>query len=951
MSKADLYLEYWTAKMPAVIAGLQANAPIDITDIAEKASDRKYGVTFKIANQKFYAVGSDEEKAKAPRTYVRYFFDVFKGTDYFKEHLATKTLVIKISHRAANEAIPITLTINVDEAVESPNEKHKGIDHFIDLYKKLISNQLPELGYSEIYKWETFQHFQSNWRDDHHAGNIVEVLKKSFNKESNNLWSGQNFFPLGMLLGFAEQDGATVSSMFKNLYDENISLEKRFEHFITKSEELLKVRFPQDDKVHYQSDRVLILYLALRYPDKYYLYKSKMFRTFCELTRFWEFPKVKKGDTFTKVKSYTEMCEALHPILEADNELLALHKARLPETITFHDADHLLTQDFIYSVTTYLNKDLPMDDSEKYFLDVLRSYSNEHAIFYFSTLDKILSHLNLTGPDKRITFSCKANQLNFIIGHRYGFVLLKEQGNTLYGTMTSKPFGASAVPFGNGSPLFYSKLTIPEVSQHVQDAHVACASQLNRIDQSRDAANNNLYFEKAVFDKEYRNRILNTPVAMAQTSCSLNQILFGPPGTGKTYHSINHAISIIEGKELGVLKLEDRTILKSRFENYVKSGQVVFTTFHQSMSYEDFIEGIKPLKPMVTDTFIKYDIQDGIFKKLCNEARSNFENSKNENKGKIAFELAFEKLHEEWEEDPTMKFPLKTEGYEFSITGFTNTSIQFKKASGGTGHTLSINTLKDLYYGKEYNFKQGVGIYYPGVLTKLNSYSSGITSITSLKPYLLIIDEINRGNVSQIFGELITLIEDDKRLGNAEAIEIILPYSKEKFGVPPNLYIIGTMNTADRSIEALDTALRRRFAFLEMPANAEVIRTEGRLKPTGKIGNLDVVKMLVKINERIGKLIDKDHKIGHSFFMNIETEADLKRAFKDKVIPLLEEYFFGDFGKIGLVLGNSFIEKANDSFTFASFSGYDEAVIDDLKERPIFRIKEHSYWSFTSIYE
>ena len=218
---------------------------------------------------------------------------------------------------------------------------------------------------------------------------------------------------------------------------------------------------------------------------------------------------------------------------------------------------------------------------------------------------------------------------------------------------------------------------------------------------------------------------------------------------------------------------------------------------------------------------------------------------------------------------------------------------------------------------------------------------------------MLIVDEINRGNVSSVFGELITLIEKDKRAGADEELSVTLPYSKETFSVPHNVYIIGTMNTADRSIEALDTALRRRFSFREMPPKHELIGTVGNLKSAnGKLGDIDVVKILKTINNRIEKLIDKDHKIGHSYFLNISSKQDLIDTFRDKVIPLLEEYFFGDFGKISLVLGRSFISKESaDGVTFATSNDYDPSIANDLLERSVYEITSESSWDFKAIYE
>src|SRR5690606_17100583 len=196
--------------------------------------------------------------------------------------------------------------------------------------------------------------------------------------------------------------------------------------------------------------------------------------------------------------------------------------------------------------------------------------------------------------------------------------------------------------------------------------------------------------------------------------------------------------------------------------------------------------------------------------------------------------------------------------------------------------------------------------------------------------YAIFIDEINRGNVSAIFGELITLIEIDKRQGAKNELSIKLPYSKTEFSVPSNLDIYGTMNTADRSVEALDTALRRRFEFKEMMPNYSVIEDE-------MVGDVRLSEVLKKINLRIELLIDRDHTIGHSYFVDVDTPKKLAKAFNNKIVPLLQEYFYGDYGKIGLVLGKGFVEKLkNDHVDFASFD-YENA--NDFKI-PSYQLKQ-----------
>jgi 5-methylcytosine-specific restriction protein B len=212
------------------------------------------------------------------------------------------------------------------------------------------------------------------------------------------------------------------------------------------------------------------------------------------------------------------------------------------------------------------------------------------------------------------------------------------------------------------------------------------------------------------------------------------------------------------------------------------------------------------------------------------------------------------------------------------------------------------------------------------------------------KNVVLIIDEINRGNVSSVFGELITLIESSKRLGEDDQYIIQLPYSKELFAVPNNLIIIGTMNTADRSIETLDTALRRRFEFKEMPPIYNILKN---IDEDDK--SLDLGDLLKKINDRLQILHSKDHKIGHAYFIDINNIKDLNKVFKNKIIPLLEEYFYNDYAKIKMVLGDRFISTLNTSdIIFHSIDENDNTYGDD---KIIYNVinKEYTIDDFLSI--
>ena len=412
----------------------------------------------------------------------------------------------------------------------------------------------------------------------------------------------------------------------------------------------------------------------------------------------------------------------------------------------------------------------------------------------------------------------------------------------------------------------------------------------------------------------------------SKTDLSLNQILYGPPGTGKTYTTIAKAIEIIRGEKVGEEEINDekkRKALKKQFDEYVQSGQIKFVTFHQSYGYEEFVEG---LKAYTEDKNIHYRVEDGIFKEICKRIKE----CKEHKKWKVPqiSEDRFDKLYDiyaanlpNYAKNETSNKKLKTsDGYEFYLYKNTAQGIEARSASSVDGNPMpmSKDSLKKILFDQD-NSK--------------SSYRYGthpdavLEDMLSTMPYVLIIDEINRGNISKIFGELITLIEPSKRLGAEDEIKVELPYSqhkkegeREKFGVPSNLYIIGTMNTADRSIALMDTALRRRFEFVEMMPQPELLGTikikykDKDIDP--KEIEIDFTTMLKTINDRIEYLYDRDHTIGHAYFMPLKDSADISELasiFKNKILPLLQEYFYDDWEKIRLVLGDNQKEKTNET--------------------------------------
>lgn len=414
----------------------------------------------------------------------------------------------------------------------------------------------------------------------------------------------------------------------------------------------------------------------------------------------------------------------------------------------------------------------------------------------------------------------------------------------------------------------------------------------------------------------------------------LNQILYGPPGTGKTFHTIEAAVKAAEPELDFSIGSDGRKALKAKYDELVKEGRIRFVTFHQSYGYEEFVEG---LRAKSDSGEISYEVEPGVFKTIVNDAQMSMTSSFSKlisdyiRVGDVYSSFKVERVTSE------LVFFRKRNGCELPMPRVVIDALgKMEGIENIDVDSLNAALLEELGTDIEPAFITGYKGLYRELIPALIDRS--INMPNELDNYVLVIDEINRGNISKIFGELITLIEDSKRSGiaNSESMKLTLPYSGDSFSVPDNLYIIGTMNTADRSLAMMDTALRRRFDFKEMMPDAslfEYITVKG----------VNLSQLLIKLNERIEALYDREHTLGHAFFFPVkdmlEQQGDqaafekLKSVFQNKILPLLEEYFFEDWHKIRLVLGDNqksktyqFVVETNISFSelFGTDNGLDE---------------------------
>lgn len=779
---------------------------------------------------------------------------------------------------------------------------------------------------NEKYKYDSIDVFQKNW--DINAPDFYKMFLNSLAKRSNLLF--QNSWGFIHLLAKHLPEKARL--LFKNLYDEKIPLQERFLFFQKESERLVndvkKLSYKQTLN-HQQDERTIALYLAFRYPEKYILYKNDFYKSYCD-----EFglKTEKVGKKFFHLNRIAD--DIISSNILNNNELQNLYRRFYPKPL-WND-ERLMIQNILF--VCYRE-----EKNETNIIDILNNFDYNDLLNYYEFLDRIIEKFDLQEEDKRLVFNTNEKELIFTIGQRYVWNLRNiKNDNFNFRVISVKQFSPNYEKFDGKQISFLNNESVfNTIISNSEDIFNAIEIELNRTKISSYSKYNDSSFKKLAFDEDYRSYIFSqldknkkTTITEAKKinmeNHSLNQILYGPPGTGKTYRLKNEyfskytltensispeayfeevvstltwwqviALSLLE---IGTSKvndiLENRWVSKKAvlsesknvratiwgtlqmhtigdsktvnytqrqtpfifdktddkkwqlFENELKEQapeiyeildsvnhfkpnpnkeikHYVFTTFHQSFSYEDFIEGIKPVMEDGQEN-VTYKIENGIFKELCLRAQS----------------------------DPNNR-------------------------------------------------------------------------------YAIFIDEINRGNVSQIFGELITLIEYDKRIGAKNEIKVKLPYSKKEFGIPMNVDVIGTMNTADRSVEALDTALRRRFSFVEMMPEYDALNKI-------QFDDFHLGELLKTINSRIEALLDRDHTIGHSYFINIlpnDTEA-LNEAFGNKIIPLLQEYFYHDYEKIALILGEGFVVCKEQNENKVEFAKWSDKNIDQPEVTRVFNIRK-----------
>lgn len=764
----------------------------------------------------------------------------------------------------------------------------------------------------ELYKWELISKYNNKLDTDdiNFAQNISEM-------NFLNLWYASN--QRKAMQNFAKFEPKVYSDLHKSLYDETQPLQNRITSFISGCDELwdskIKQKFPDQKTGSCCDERLISCFLAVKYPEKYTFYKNDVYLNLCELVgaeprkagqKLVHFYELLDENVLPLVSSNKEICERVDAEIKQHNYIQSL--PLIAQTVIWN----------AMSAGKFKKKQLWLfypGENEEIFNDMVND--NYLSIYEWGEIgsleqdslkdqngikEALKKHIDEyktkePGHTVKMLYNMKHNMAigDYIISRNKDINKIVAIGEVIGGYKFNPDHAVN-----NHCVEVKWKLIDQDLKPYLDNCNdpISGSPRLQNVtkkDWGRIILSALEGFEEI---KTAETQINNDLISMKEVEILKQKkqiVLQGAPGTGKTYKTAAIAVAICDGDSAIPA---DRKALMIRYKQLVQEKRIAFTTFHQSMDYEEFVEGIKPNAEGET---VSYEVRNGVFRDICKEALKAQRIDSNDNFDEVWLQLVSYLNEHDYVEVPlltggkTFKVELNELGTGLANRTYPNDSLAKGEWLEGKSKFFSKDQLYNVYRGLPGVPSGGHDNYRKAVIKHLKKefnlveFKEGGATQFNIKNYVLIIDEINRANISKVLGELITLLEADKRLGEVNEVKVRLPYSKEEFGVPANLYIIGTMNTADRSVGYIDYAIRRRFAFITIKADRNVVENYNSSISSLALQYFDKVRAWMCDDNITGDIDADDLMVGHSYFLtdNVDT---LKTKMKYEVIPLLREY-------------------------------------------------------------